>query len=516
MDIKLKKDTIKLNETIFYQRHEKNIENDIIVPDIKPDIKKIIEVTAQAHLHTKTIEQGSISLVGEIHVNVIYLADTEITENLKSMSAHFPFNISIDAKDATPAMFIFAESQIKSLAYNLLHSRKISIKLTLFHDVKLISKSNLQIATDTDEEAEIQTNYENFNMLNTTDEIVKEFTLSYTIDIPSEKPDVYEILKINTPIATLKKSVSAGHIDIKGTFSPSIIYTSYESEEIVHLFSKDFEFDKSFNDSAIKEQMEIEIVYQIQKLDYKLLEDADSEKRRVEIDVNINVAIKGNEILPLRMINDAYSTKNEVEILKEEYKIEKFLEKLTFQVEDGETFEISGEFPTVSELYDKRVLPTISEIKIEKGKVFVEGLFDITLSCLSKNHDNPLFIIKKNSKFQKTFSIPNLGDDILCDAKIEITSTDFFVKNREISGKYVAKIDVNLIKVHDIKAISEISIDNEKNIKKCKDIKIYFVKKGDNLWQIAKKYKTTVDELKLNNNLESDLIFPGQQLLVCA
>lgn len=43
---------------------------------------------------------------------------------------------------------------------------------------------------------------------------------------------------------------------------------------------------------------------------------------------------------------------------------------------------------------------------------------------------------------------------------------------------------------------------------------IHIVQKGDNLWDIAKRYKSTVDELKEMNQLDSDLIFPEQELVI--
>ena len=43
---------------------------------------------------------------------------------------------------------------------------------------------------------------------------------------------------------------------------------------------------------------------------------------------------------------------------------------------------------------------------------------------------------------------------------------------------------------------------------------IYFVQKGDTLWNIAKHYNTTVKSIKDANKLESDLIIPGQKLLI--
>ena len=43
---------------------------------------------------------------------------------------------------------------------------------------------------------------------------------------------------------------------------------------------------------------------------------------------------------------------------------------------------------------------------------------------------------------------------------------------------------------------------------------MYTVKKGDSLYSIAKKYNTTVDELKRINNLSSNLLSIGQKLII--
>ena len=43
---------------------------------------------------------------------------------------------------------------------------------------------------------------------------------------------------------------------------------------------------------------------------------------------------------------------------------------------------------------------------------------------------------------------------------------------------------------------------------------IYFVKKGDTLWQIGKKYYVSVEKIKEMNQLTSDEIKPGDRLLI--
>ena len=43
---------------------------------------------------------------------------------------------------------------------------------------------------------------------------------------------------------------------------------------------------------------------------------------------------------------------------------------------------------------------------------------------------------------------------------------------------------------------------------------IYIVKKGDTLYKIANMHNTTVDKLKKDNNLQSNLLSIGQELIV--
>lgn len=55
-----------------------------------------------------------------------------------------------------------------------------------------------------------------------------------------------------------------------------------------------------------------------------------------------------------------------------------------------------------------------------------------------------------------------------------------------------------------------------KDIKVSADVneQVHIVQKGDNLWDIAQKYQSTVDSLMQLNKLDSELIFPEQELVI--
>ena len=59
------------------------------------------------------------------------------------------------------------------------------------------------------------------------------------------------------------------------------------------------------------------------------------------------------------------------------------------------------------------------------------------------------------------------------------------------------------------------SIDESKEaLPSFPSITLYFVKPGDSLWKIAKRFYVTVDSIKEINELKEDVIYPGQELII--
>ena len=71
--------------------------------------------------------------------------------------------------------------------------------------------------------------------------------------------------------------------------------------------------------------------------------------------------------------------------------------------------------------------------------------------------------------------------------------------------KELNNLNNNLLFIGQVLKIPEVAKENEL---------IYIVEKGDSLWSIAKKYNTTVNELKRYNNLTSNMLSIGQRLLI--
>ena len=99
-----------------------------------------------------------------------------------------------------------------------------------------------------------------------------------------------------------------------------------------------------------------------------------------------------------------------------------------------------------------------------------------------------------------------------CSVLSEIENISYNINSAgEIEVRCTLSEDITVYKKDRINLITELKISD------CdtdNDICIYFVKPGDTLWNIAKRYAVGVSDLKELNKLETDIVCEGQKLVI--
>ena len=162
----------------------------------------------------------------------------------------------------------------------------------------------------------------------------------------------------------------------------------------------------------------------------------------------------------------------------------------------------------------KLVIPSISvspEVSdtyiVQKGDSLwsIANKFNMTVSEL-KNLNNltnnllsigQVLKIKDSSNNGKTTYTVKKGDSLWVIAK------KYGITTEEL--KNYNKLTSNLLSIGQVLKIPQGKTSTEN---------IYTVKKGDSLWTIANRYNTTVEKIKVLNNLTSNLLSIGQQLKI--
>ena len=172
----------------------------------------------------------------------------------------------------------------------------------------------------------------------------------------------------------------------------------------------------------------------------------------------------------------------------------------------------------MAEVYNVLCKPILSDYTVENNKVVIEGLVRNNVLYLANNSEQPVFCHEQEIPFSHSIDIKELDSAGSCDVELDIEHCSYsLISPKEVEVRLVIGATAKAVKqigIPLIKEVAEGALD-DKRLSSQPSIVIYFSQPGDNLWKIAKKYYTTLDDIRKVNNLsEHDNITPGQQIII--
>ena len=99
MVVDTKKENLCINQVIGKNQVTVNVEGDIIIPDIKPDILSAINTNGNVCVYKKDILDGKVRLDGSIDIYVMYMPDGE-NSSVRGLNTSLDFTEVIDIDEA--------------------------------------------------------------------------------------------------------------------------------------------------------------------------------------------------------------------------------------------------------------------------------------------------------------------------------------------------------------------------------------------------------------------------------
>ena len=164
-------------------------------------------------------------------------------------------------------------------------------------------------------------------------------------------------------------------------------------------------------------------------------------------------------------------------------------------------------------IIDVDVNPIIEKRENMGNRIIYTGSLELNF-ILS---DPDLQVDVRNAKIPFEYMVDGVdnAENVNSRLEIEIANQDFIVQD---GGMITSNID--LLMNHDryqdtnMNIMDEIQTSGERE-EQDYSIILYIVKKGDTLWEIAKKFGSTIDDIVRTNGIEdANKISPGQKLFI--
>lgn len=303
MELEFERETMISWETMaeLTLSQEETLES--IVPDACPDILRIVDVCGQSVLSGKQAREGAAVVSGMVRAVILY--QPEGTVGLHRMEVGLPFSCQAEVPGLTERGKVFASPRLRCAEARALNPRKVLLRVDLVVDVtacQLVEQSVCQGVLADGENAICQRQFQGETyQLCCVEE--KPFTFTENIRLQTNQGESPQILAIWVqPTCTESKLIGAKLI-FKGTVEVRMLLQ--EPGGIVTASREALPFSQIMEVVGAGEESDCQVQVELSDLQW---ETGMGDEREVEITLELLTQARVRSRRPVKLLQDLYST----------------------------------------------------------------------------------------------------------------------------------------------------------------------------------------------------------------
>lgn len=512
----LKKD-ITIDKKVGLEINQVLVEGDIIVPDTKPDINMVLEANGKAYINNKDIANERISFKGNLDINILFIAKGE-NKPIHSMNATYPINDFINMDNITNDMTVFTICNVTNLDYKLINDRKVSFRAILDVVTEVIGKDSFEIVENIDGLPSEQMKITKMNMNKIICSKFDKFNIKEEIELANGRPNISEILDISFNILNKDVRVLSDKITISGDMKASVLYKGEDDDSIITYFEQETHFNGSFGVENAEENMIGDVYLDIQEKNIKILENDDGEDRIISIDACVGCNIKVSYDEEIGVLEDAYALDSDIELEKNNQLYPVLVCKNKNQTSLKDIIKLDENCPPILQILKITGKPILDNVQSLDDKVVAEGIVECKILYITNDDEYPLYCFNAVMPYQQTIDAKGSTAHTNTNVNVILENINInMVSDKDVEIRCSINFDTCITKQNDIAFITNV-IFNEQNREKLEQIAsitMYIVQDGDTLWNLSKKFNTTIGDIVSLNEIDSqNEVNIGQKLII--
>ncbi len=489
-------------------------EDDINLSDTKPDVDCIcLEKGTVLIDEVKAMENGAV-VRGRLLFSVLYHTD-EDSKALEIMEGKIPFEEKVHMQGVDGNDNLKAEGGIEDLSIGIINSRKLSVQSVVNLCVRAedIYDEEVPIGIHGAEGVE----YRRAPMEIAQIAISKNdiFRIREEVTLAGNYPNLFRILWSTMYLDDVEIRPLGDKLSIQGDLRILLIYES--DEETIRSIESVVPFSGNIDCYGCQEDMIADISYHIAQQDVSIRPDNDGEERIIAVEAMLELGIKLYEEAKVELITDVYGVAQEVTTEDKKIILRSLLAKNTGKLKVAEHVRIGVKNSSILSLLHSEGKVCQDKTQVGENALILSGTIPLQVLYISGDDSKPYDVLKTQLPYKYEMEIPGMlpGDSVDVQAALEqlqITILD----GEELDVRAVPVFSTTVFRQKEHSLVGEVKTSplDVKKLGSLPGMVVYVVKPGDSLWSIGKRYYVSVDRLKKLNNLTSDVLQPGQKLLI--
>lgn len=491
-------DTV-LDTTLF---QEETLES--IVPDACPDILRIVDTEAEVCLGTKEAQEGKAEVTGTARCAVLY--EAESGEGVRRITVSIPFTCTVDGPGIMRQCRLSAEPRVMWADARSLNPRKVLVRVNLAIAVQAYAPQTASFCDGVNgqEQNGIQTLEEPQKACFIVAVEEKSFTFSDDLSLSATRPQAAELLKSRVDLACGDSKLIGNKLIFKGEAGLHLVYR----EPGGGLCNADFTlpFSQIMEISGAGEDADCTLSIVLTGIDCTLTGD---DGRMMAASLSILAQAVVREERQVTILSDIYSTAYDLTVQRKNYTLSSLLEHGERRVIARELIETPS---PVREVCDVHI--HVGQIDAEQDGEQSRLKAELSATLVYFSEDGGLEAVTRIISAVCPMELPAgamCNYRCVCSGEGAAAPAGGGIELRcPLEFRYLFLLPRQSTGVAQVRLEEDALRDPAAR----PSIVLRAVEEGERLWDIAKAYGTTMEDIVQANSLGEDTLTPGRVLLI--
>ncbi len=485
-----------LDTTVF---QEETLET--IVPDACPDILRLVDTQGSIFLKNKLATDGRVTLTGTARLTVLYQPDGGTGPC--HLDVGIPLQIAIEDSKIRSGCVISVIPRVVGADTRTINPRKILTRVEIAAQVKVLTSTSVALCAGIGaKDGTVEQLMESYRISCISAVQEKQISFEDDLSIPAGRPAANELVSSRVNTICRDTRIIGNKLILKGESIVQILYRSVEGE----LDAVDFTlpFSQIMEVTGVGEDAVADVDMCLSNADFRLNEDG----RMISASLSMIAQTIVREERSVMLLADTYSTccAMRTESVPFEYRVRQ-TEGVGRQMV-RETIETGVQVKSVVDSYC--MIGRVSHQR-EGSDLRLNIQTETVVLCISE--EGEYFAVSR-------------GFDVVCSIEVpEGCGCQYYCRVENMTASPIADgvevrfpLDVPYLCLQDSCAIlvrdATIIAEEENKDRGKPSIVLRLLEDGERLWDVAKRYRTTISDIVKANELDSEQPECGTLLLI--
>ncbi|MCI9137402.1 MAG: DUF3794 domain-containing protein, partial [Lachnospiraceae bacterium] len=457
------------------------LDDDFNVPDMKPDLIRIILDKGEIRLDETTITQDHVWLKGVLKFSLLYRSDQEAGK-ISSMSGEIPFQESLAIDGANEYDTAKMSWEMEDLSIGIINSRKLSVKALVVLKAVIDEIYDEDVVTGVEGESGVQLLENTLSAMQLFLAKKDTYRFKEEIVLPSNKPNIRQILWKSVQLRSVEMRLSDHQLGIKGEVLVFVLYEGEEEEEHLQWMETALPFSGAIDCNGCEDDMVCDVSYDIAGIELEAKPDYDGEERMLHLELVLDLEIQVFTEEEDRIVEDLYAVNEKLTPVYQESIFEKLLMRNGSKCKIAEKMNLDKNQEPILQICASEGNAVVEQTEIVEGGIQVEGTLQMNILYVTSDDRMPVASMKDILPFHYLIEAPGINESCRFHLQTGIDQlTTVMTDSSQVEVKAVLNLNCVVFEQQKVRKITEVVQEplNIEELQESPGIIGYIVKEGD-------------------------------------